>query len=789
MKVSINSVSKKKYKHSYRQQLTTSSEFKFVQPVFCRLLESKEKIKVDFRAFARLAPLIYPVFGQMSVRFSARFVPMEMICPQFPALLSKEITTDMVSTRSYLRPQNVFMVTPDLLFNICYDTSEQQYTADHTPFATSKSFTGMLNRSASNSARIPFSEWYDRFSDIIPEVANNPDFDYSRFNYTRLGDTEEDNVTFNAFEYDYYKAALSVVDGSSSLSDVESSFTDEQEEFMSAYNSADYVVINNNSTGAASSCTCYYLTEYGRQLRKIFLGLGYQIRKNDTTLLNGLPILAYYKSYFDRFYPKRGLDWQFTRCYALIRALEGLEKSNHAFVYPYDSTVNGQPWVGVVDSVAKSVWDSCAVKFQEFIRSELALTYGTHDIDFVAVHRASLNEGNHGLPDQSLSTLWGDNDNPNVSLNPIVNGTENANVSTSSVATGQAKGDNAINTDSKVPVSSGSVSAFTIEFLKRAQSLFSRDSLIGNNIKSYVKNHFNEEVYNILYNNSQYWGESSLEINISDVDSNAQTLSTDSASGDNLGSYAGKGLGNTSLSFTNTADCAGYVIVMMWIETNNSIWQGVDPSLVWSSADDFPQQQYDALGYEITPRTCFYTDNDISMNRLPYSQTHSDSSLKEDVKISLANGFGYVPRYSRFKTSHNVVNGDFSRKSKISDLSSFYLDKYIVARDVDFNNVHLPLPAQNFGAGFVRKLPVASSAWQYNAAYDWMSNLNRVFYNQGNIQDLGNPYRSSAYDAPDDNIFIAAVIDFECYNTLKPLSASYDTRMTGDDDNESVTPA
>jgi hypothetical protein len=85
---------------------------------------------------------------------------------------------------------------------------------------------------------------------------------------------------------------------------------------------ADYVVRSNNSSTKKIDLICYKYNDRGLRLRKIFLGLGYNPSSDDNSTLNFLPLLCFYKAYFDEFAPKRFTSFQDTKCFSIIKLFE-----------------------------------------------------------------------------------------------------------------------------------------------------------------------------------------------------------------------------------------------------------------------------------------------------------------------------------------------------------------------------------------------------------------------------------------------------------------------------------
>ena len=568
------------------------------------------------------------------------------------------------------------------------------------------------------------------------------------------------------------------------------SFTDSIETFLSPTadqlaslrTKFDYYEIINEPTGHNLQFYCYRLNERGCQLRKILIGLGYNPSLDDDTKVSFLPLLAFAKSYFDTFVPYRTIDWQDTAAFDLINSF-----NSHSFIQIGSDKTHEDSDFDLFDESGERLTDTGIDYFSilaEFFK-QLSSTMSTHDNDWLGLHTTSV-LGNSFSGPRSPSGFY-----PTDSRNEVLtdtndsvvhseqqNGyTETTNISRPSGDTTDYQGEMKV---SKVPYLSGMFNAFQLRLLQRMTNYVSKDSIIGRRIDTWMRSHLDSATYNNLYNRVIDMGVSSTNINVMDVDATADTLteSADGAySGEFLGSYAGKGVGSGKLSFNYKSDTFGFFIVLTWIDVNNNYYQGTDPQLFMLSNTQVPSSEFDALGYEATPRSAVWTDNNISIRNDRYIR---QKGFGISVPINDKFGFGFVPRYSGFKTCKDIVNGDFSRNPLRNDLPAFYLNKMLVRR-------YITTDPKNYVESV--DLPVASDLWRYNFPLNWMGNYNRIFYNSGHLfwNDGTEPADPSA--KIDDNVLIHNVVDLTEVNSLKPLTESYDTQVTPEDSATFTTPA
>lgn len=501
---------------------------------------------------------------------------------------------------------------------------------------------------------------------------------------------------------------------------------------------ADYISITQPSDTVMNYYAFKYTTK-GKRLRKVLLGLGYNPCYEDTTPICALPLFAFYKAYFETFNPHRTLNYQDTIFFGLTK-------------YISEDTVllNGD----------KTIFDISADTTTKILDA-LSDVYATDNTDWVSLHTIDLlNHTSCLAPPTTDSSLLGDSyinavpgQLPNLSDGPSTDSGQN-------------------------------LTQANLDLLKRITSLFTKESILGKRVESWIKNKYGAEISNQIYAASSSCGSNVVDITISDVDSLADTAiqgTVDKPStGSVLGSYAGKGIGSGDGQFSYKTNVHGYFILLSYLVPDEGYFQGTDPTLCALINSEIPTPVYDAVGYELTPRTCLWTDNGISTNIGPEQK----NALIITHPISGSDSFGYLPRYSGFKHIKNIVNGDLSRRGTITDMQCFYLDKMIIHRglhDSAFKQIHkIIMP-------FANEVPKASESWRYISKYPFLQNYNRIFYNYDGESNVG-WYKS--VPNLDDNFIIHSALSITENNSLKPIRESYDTFIdgvnTGDADVQSV---
>ena len=308
-----------------------------------------------------------------------------------------------------------------------------------------------------------------------------------------------------------------------------------------------------------------------------------------------------------------------------------------------------------------------------------------------------------------------------------------------------------------------SFTQLSLDVLKRLSTYVAKDSVIGRRLSDWVKVHYGADVSFSLFKDSFNVSEWRTPIDIDDVFSTSETADIgNSGKGDFLGSYAGKGVGFGKENFTFEAPKHGFLFVMSCIVPQVNIFQGNDPTLYAVDNDSIPHPEFDALGYELTPYYAILPDNFVSDGL--------------DTKDYSSESFGYVPRYTGFKTKKNIVNGDMCCGYFKRDLLPYFNDRYIV------NNSLTIIPNKTDIHKFNLSLrshlaPRSSTSWQQVCKYGFLSNFNRLFYNSGN-------FYPSTDDVVLDNFICQTIFDVKLTNWMKPVQNSYDT--IGDGDNSTI---
>lgn len=630
-KISLGSAAKKRYTRDMSFDCNTTMNFGFCEPLMSQRLEPKATINVDYRQFVRLAPMPVPTFGRVSLHNEVMFCPISDIVPYYDALLAHQ--SYYTGEGNGYTPTFLPYTTNGLLlyFLLCNYAEWTVYNKDTS--ASDGSYT--LDTQGDNTDQLDF--WricQTSTSAVFPTGVTLPS--YCKLNTKNYATGNVDSGTLESGD-------MGAV----------------------TFDGADYVYCSMD--GTQSKYFCFRLSNTGRRLRKILIGLGYSLEVSDTSNLSIVPLLAYYKCWFDRFAPKRSENFMMTNCYHLIKIIE----TNYEYEFGWN-----------IFGTAFSVTNVVSV-FWQFISEELSQTWYAAPDDFISAHRDRPSEGGampyveyYDNTDVSLSTA------PKYMEGPVVDLSDSSNT----------------------------LSLVTLQVLQRFTRFLNKNSVIGKKLDDYLRVHYGASISNSLYKSAYSISRSRVNVEIGDVFSTSDTADTSSQTGEFLGSYAGKGTGFSKTGFKFTAPSAGYLFVMSCIVPDAGTFQGNSADLYAIDVDTIPNPDFDALGYEITPFGMIVTNNDLRL----FGQTNIGNK-----------GFGFMPRFSSFKFRKNLVNGDMSRRGSIDSYSPYYLDRRLINATItakkNSNGAYIPTVR-------VGDVPTASVSWRYPCRYDWLGDFNRIFY-------------------------------------------------------------
>lgn len=671
--------STKRYTHDMSCDNNTTMSFGFFQPLYTQMMLKGDKLSLSARQLVRLAPMPVPTFGRMKLVNHAVYVPFSDVYPAYDALLAKVNVSTSVKT--YI-PTELPKITNSLLvaFLCSYHGIMAQWSLDSDRNMTRDTLT---KATASNEAS---------------KLFNSEDVSIQGVSvwYHPVEQQYDNDLEVQGCDFIFYSTTIGKVVG-------------------------------------------FKMSTIGKRVYSLLRGLGYSLEVANDNFVSAVPILAFYKAWFDHYAPKRDLTWSNTAAYRLINYIyENNQVSlNASFVgnhYTYD-----------------------------FLKTLKECFYSAKPDYYSAQTSQPVSNGD--VSDNVLGQPSADPSKDSPSLDNLVKQSY--------------QGSGKSQTQGQPYIQATKVTFPMLQTLQRLSRFVAKDSVIGQRISTWLRVHFGADVSNDFFKDSYDVKTFEVDCSVNDVFSTADTAvgSGASAEGEYLGAYAGKGIGFNDDKVSYEAPCAGYFILMSAIAPKASYYQGDDPSLYGLNRYTLPSADFDALGMELTPYACMVDNNGINIS----------ASIDKNNDLT-GKSFGYMPRFSGYKVKKDIINGDMVRPSTIDSYSPYHLDRIILK--------HHFTPSNDGGKSqltlYTEDIPKADmTSWIFPTKYPWMGNFNRIFYNEGWIRLAQHEYNSENYvmekgtDVIDDNFIIQSVFDVRLTNQLKPISESYDT-FEQDTDNNSI---
>lgn len=739
-KIEIGKSGFKRSRFNFSRDVNTTADFGSTQPLQCKFLVPGTKSVVSTKSLTRLAPMVAPAFGRVKFKLWHEFVPCKDVCDYFDSLMSQQnyycsgsnITKMMVNVTSM--PLN--LLSWFCLIGARCTMYRRDSGKNYLPIVVTHSnntWTGDSNvapaegvLSASANPIINYLAW-DSFS---TETSQHLVLQSSFFaggvgnGFTAPLNNIPIAVSGSNKVYDIFN----IVDGSGTL----------QNEPITPVD-ADIVydwVDNGTNTDWAF---CFRLSSFGKRLRKILIGLGYQLDLVSAVPVSILPVFAYYKAYWNIFGLTQWQLWENTPLYVFMKFLAdyGIDVIDSLF---YNTTAR-----------RKLVTD--------FI-NDLGNCYVTDNVDFVSAHL------------------------PSTAVSPSVTNMAFVDVNASDVVTevdsqGSASGQPYASINGHSFISQLNHGELDSDYLKRLYKWTNKNTIVGRRIAEVLRSQGLGKYVDGC--TTDFIGYTEDEITISDVVATSDT-SFAGSQGARLGQYGGKGLQYTEgKSFTYENDQFGYWITIAAIVPETGYMSQFDPTLFCRDKFALYNPDFDSLGFEAhTKRVIVGGSNWM----------RKDASANDSLDAT----FGYCPRYFAFKFANNINNGDMTLRGTRNNYLPYTLDKFIPVNEPDITQ----LPSGNYKCVqelTPSSLPIADErVYRPIGRYPWMSHFDRIFAEDDSLHIK--PYNALTYrmiapalqsftDNGYDNFLIHNIINFVSYSPMLPVEESFET--TDEDDKSTMS--
>ncbi len=756
-KISLERIKRPRSRFDLSFDSNTSAGWGDLQPVVSRLLVPNSKTKLSLDSLVRMAPLVRPAFARVKAKFWSAFVGMSELTQNFSALLSHQTISRGDST--FIPGEVPNMALNDLSMFVLMGARMSVWEV-YDNFQPNQSYVSYKLRHVTQNYDYASDEvtkwiqrtaWRARTSDnqLLTKLSKAlGGYNGAWFDFNQILDPTSvpgmswfpiENLTASSF-FDYGVLNNNVWTSNNDYVSLES---------------ADYVIERTLMIGNTPHylAFAFRLSEFGKRLRKILIGLGYQPNFNSDTRVSLMPLFAYYKAYFDIFGLTLYNKWETTNAY---KTLYRYDLSNNPI---FDIFTNGTSFED--SSINKKMLDLLG------FFSDLGQTWVTRDADWVSAHTETQTIAN----DVGAAGILNDFD--------------------SFLAGGSVVSDHLdstpINSGKHAHIKTAEHGQLDSEYLKSLYRVINQNSVVGQKIAELLRNQgLGDFVDNC---ESSFIGYREYDCKISDITSTSDTFSSSESLGAVLGEQGGKSVTYNSvkpLSYENRE--FGYWITFMAIVPESGYCQSMDAANVKSIGKlDFYHPEYDGMGKRITPFDEIVAQADWTSN----PETNAP-----EIGTDFKRGFGFIPQFTQFKVKNNVMNGDMSIRGVRNTYLQFTGDKFIEVGDrkvLDSMDTTTNRLSKAYLVTPPSQLPIAGNAWRYPARYQFLGNFDRLFYNNNEADKFNNAITLAMANSQSnlgfvtwemirktyDNFVVHNICDFVTYAPMLPLKDSFETKEEG----------
>jgi hypothetical protein len=711
------------------------------------------KATCGIESLVRLAPMVAPTFGDARYKTYHEFVAMSDLTRNFDAVMSQtrvnrgsaSFVPHAVPTCFLFDLSCMCLMGAHLTIYRNADGALFDSTHPWKTYPDSSSMTTMLNNltndlSAVTGQSVSAYMWYDNTTFGASDAFYGAD-DCYKFNPLVLSPERNISTWFRNQVYIPVNQGRSVP--GLSLSQSVGCPTNTYDYGQSVtLESADVIVFREfNGHGYAFA---FRLSDYGKRLRKVLIGAGYQLNFDTDIAVSMMPLFATHKAWYELF----GL--QLFENYEDTYANKILQRYDNDNVATY--------------SLASSQVNPHLQDFMHFCR-ELASLWYTEKTDFVNAHTANVTSN---IKDAKLATfidVYGASDGIQQASQNLYGPLDLIGVDESNY-----------NKNGHIRTITQNHGQLDSELLKRLYKWTNRNSIAGQRVRDLLIQQGLADYVDEC--EPRFIGYDDTHINISDVVSTSDTNGiANPDAGAVLGEYGGRGLQYVdSKQFTFEAKEYGYWVCLAVVVPEAGYCQAIDGNVLSSTKEEFYNPEFDGLGMEANEKALVCADSPIANPKLSVTDTCQAN-------------FGFLPRYSRLKVASNKVNGDFSLRSVSANYEPYTLDRLFKLNDkvistAETSTERASLVHEKFN---VKDFPIAGNIWRYVGRYRFLANFNRIFAQlDGNGKifddeitkiDLSGELQS----CQSDNFLVHNIVHMDYFAPMLAIEDSFETLDEGND--------
>lgn len=443
-----------------------------------------------------------------------------------------------------------------------------------------------------------------------------------------------------------------------------------------------------------------HLTPAGKRLFKIFNALEWNF--GNQTAIEFDKLLAYYKAWFDIFNPGRNIQWKDTNAYNIIHAFYDSPE------WSFENVDNSM--MSATNAGLFAFDEALELSYREFF-TDLVECFYTEKVDPITVALPQPVADTMTVNGSADITLWSNN-NPDYYI-----------YRTQEIDEGYGRDED-------------SLGGLSVRFLQSLYNLVNKNSVIGQRVALYMKDHFGIDVPKTSFIDVK-----DFEVNIVDAVATVNNEQT------HLAEYGGLGKGKDSHHINFETKDFGYFFQFVCVVPIGGYVQA--GKLAKKNRLDWYQPEYDSLGMEPISEYEVNSRNSVL------------GSWKKDNNV-----FGFRPRYFSYKYKNNLANGGFSFRSERSGFLGYSMDKvfsepdYLLNEQVRGGNEDTPAIV----VGNLRYYEGAQFApdeeLRYIGKNEAYGNYNRIFYDTSGATD---------------NFIYFCHNDLKMWAPMRPIRSSFET--------------
>lgn len=685
----------KKYRHDLGFHVNTTSDFGSFQPFLGLQLMGGDKVNInDFTQLVRNSTMPSPTFGNIKCKNEFMFVPMTDVFPGYAPMMEK---TSVNATEMYTPTSFPTISNNELVLMLLTSPRFSTYDIFDTKNVYDEDYSGFNNLQSLETSPKDHTTLQNSFVTLLQEVYNNymsSQWGDRQSYWINLFTNAEDNVSYS-FNNQYYEKSHG--------------------ERLSR-EAADFIISFDNWFQPGTDVTGFEirwkLSAAGQRLFKVLRGLGFSLEFTDEAQLDFLPLLAFYKGYYDLYFIQRHSNWHSQAAYKIIDMI-------------YEHNI-----------VRVNTVDSAIGEYLYTFFTDLAECWFTYPADFLSAHVSVLNDGQASALAQDL-------------IKPV-------GPSGDSFAGGV--------TVSNVPYSTASVTLQKLQQLSRLTRYFTKQSKCGQRVYKYMVDTYGKKAADEWFKPSLSVGSFFTDVIMDDTYSNADTADINGVgTGQHLGYRGGVGQGSSSNNSLNfEAPSNGFFFGMLCVYPETQWTQGNEGYLYCKTRYNQPTSDFDALGYELTPLGMVYTNNEeitslsSTILKKSFGFIPRNSFLK--TKHSLVNGC------MAFRSTRDSFESFFLDK---------IINKGKFIRNDKADPDH---PEKVYYSAYLSSIPTSQGTeWFSPERYPQLGYFNRIFFNSGlPYEKLNVFFDDSDFFPIEDNFVVQFRTGCVLINGLKPMSDSYD---------------